>query len=158
MTQPIEKNGAGDGARTRDLRRDRPEGPLVVSTPCSENKAPESYTVSERPLYAEWQPIETAPKDGRPFIALNHDREVWPAKYAGEGRICFRLNGRYESTQHVKALLANGEWGWVRDDAATKEEWRSDWTLWASLYEFRPTHWMPLPSPPETPILSERVM
>ncbi len=52
MTQPIEKNGAGDGARTRDLRRDRPEGPLVVSTPCSENKAPECAKVSERATLA----------------------------------------------------------------------------------------------------------
>lgn len=51
MTQPIEKNGAGDGARTRDLRRDRPEGPLVVSTPCSENRAPECAGFSERAPY-----------------------------------------------------------------------------------------------------------
>ena len=48
MTQPIEKNGAGDGARTRDLRRDRPEGPLVVSSTCSENKAPKCAGLSER--------------------------------------------------------------------------------------------------------------
>ena len=52
MTQPIEKNGAGDGARTRDLRRDRPEGPLVVSSTCSENKAPECAGLSERAALA----------------------------------------------------------------------------------------------------------
>jgi len=52
MTRPIEKNGAGGGARTRDLRRDRPEGPLVVSTLCSENKAPECAGFSERATLA----------------------------------------------------------------------------------------------------------
>jgi len=48
MMQPIEKNGAGDGAQTRDLLRDRPEGPLVVSSTCSENKRAENPKLSER--------------------------------------------------------------------------------------------------------------
>ncbi len=48
MTQVTDIIGAGDGARTRDLRRDRPEGPLVVSTVCSENKRAENPILSER--------------------------------------------------------------------------------------------------------------
>ena len=71
-----------------------------------------------------WQPIETAPKDGRDFLVWNRENRVRKARW-------------YE---------------------------RSSSDLGVSLYEgdgvnsfkggIQPTHWMPLPAPPE-PIVPE---
>ena len=57
----------------------------------------------------EWQPIETAPKDGRKILVFG---------------------GRYKTVS-----LAEADGGW----------WRS-----FRLPDTTPTHWMPLPPPPET--------
>ncbi len=95
--------------------------------------------------------MDSAPKDGTPFLALNHDLEVWVAKHDSDGRLMFRTHGRCESTRHVLERLADGRTGWVRDDAATTEEWRNDWTLWTRLYDFAPIRWQPLSAPPVTP-------
>ncbi len=79
MAQPIEKNGAGDGARTRDLRRDRPDCPLVVSTLCSENKRAESPKLSERAALAGLAMLALAgtasaqPATRAPYPALPSD-------------------------------------------------------------------------------------
>lgn len=82
-----------------------------------------------------WQPIETAPRDGSDVLLFfpldgldhrNHARTV----------ICFwRLNETYPATS-----------GWVFQGRAVR--------AYSSIYQ--PTHWMPLPEPPaRTP--SDRV-
>lgn len=100
---------------------------------------------------AEWQPIETAPKDGRPFLALNKDKEVWVAKYI-EGRLAFRTNGRYEPRTYEHKPMPDGSIGLVlagtMGENYAKDSWRSDWTYWTRLYEFAPTLWLSLPEPP----------
>lgn len=98
----------------------------------------------------DWQPIETAPKDGGPFIVLNCDREVWVAKRDKHGRMLFRTNQRHEPRKY-EIVQVDGE-ELLREDKAYNEEhecWMSNWTVWARLYEFAPTHWMPLPDPPK---------
>jgi hypothetical protein len=60
-----------------------------------------------------WQPIETAPKDGRVILA--------PVDF-----------------QPFVALLS-----WCDDDT----DWIDDFGM-----VFHPTHWMPLPSPPQPPL------
>lgn len=97
----------------------------------------------------EWQPIETAPQDATPFIALNHDREVWVARIES-GRLQFRTNTRFEQMRHDLRDLADGSKGWVRNDAEYAEEWRNSWCLWTRLYDFKPTHWTPLLPAPKT--------
>ena len=67
----------------------------------------------------EWQPIETAPKDGTWVLVCGNGWDVMMASYSYDGRI-----GR------------GYFWG--------PTEW-DDYEL----AEQQPTHWMPLPEPPE---------
>lgn len=70
----------------------------------------------------EWQPIETAPKDGTPVLIAAHD------------------NGMSSQPRHV--LVAHWSYSfsddgeWLRDEG---EEFSQTWP---------PTHWQPLPDPP----------
>lgn len=59
----------------------------------------------------EWQPISTAPKDGRVILGF------W-------------------SMEYVETITFRGG-GWI---------WSNDGDTWS---RGGPTHWMPLPSPPE---------
>ena len=70
----------------------------------------------------EWQPIETAPKDGR-MIMLRAHSEKWqgPAYWDGMTWICFRVPKDGFPAGHT--------------------------FLWA--FNAGPTHWRPLPAPPK---------
>jgi len=72
-----------------------------------------------------WLPIKTAPKDGTrvDLWGINH------LHYARMGR-----------------RVVNVSWGAVRDWAGNE---RDDWQTGHG-EDFEPTHWMPLPPPPET--------
>lgn len=67
---------------------------------------------------AEWQPIETAPKDGRDVLLWIPADEESPRK---------------------------GRWEKLLDDPSRPHRWCVAYG-WC---EDTPTHWMPLPSPPE---------
>jgi hypothetical protein len=70
---------------------------------------------------SEWQPIETAPRDGtRVWLFCPWDRWV--------GSAAWRQN-----------VYHNGEEAWSEDDGES-----------AVLGHDPPTHWMPLPKPPVT--------
>lgn len=69
----------------------------------------------------EWQPIETAPKDGTEILAFD--------PVADKCDVCYMQRSRIWSTQ------SDGEYG--PDD----DEFQAT----------RATHWMPLPKPPVTP-------
>lgn len=70
-----------------------------------------------------WQPIETAPKDGTAIlIACNYDR-------MGKARVTLAWwDGKWLESQY-----------WDDND----EEWID------CVCQFKPTHWMPPPEPPE---------
>ena len=67
----------------------------------------------------EWQPIETAPKDGRDVWLFTKDD--YPAQFVGS---------------FVDDPLAGGYWRHAEELVANV------------LGEANPTHWMPLPPPP----------
>lgn len=96
-----------------------------------------------------WRRMDSAPRGGAPFLVLNHDGEVWVSKFVDGDRLCYRTNKLVQPRRFAvhdidgKRLLEEDE-AYARD----AEEWRNDWTFWTRLYEFKPTHWMPLPSPP----------
>lgn len=100
-------------------------------------------------LAGGWRDISDAPKDGTKFLALNHDREVWACKIDEYGRFLFRQNGRREPKK-FEVVTVDGE-KLLREDeafAAANEKWESAWAIWSRLFEFKPTHFMPLPLPP----------
>lgn len=74
---------------------------------------------------SEWQPIETAPKDGTRILAF------WPDVYG--------------NSSAVQIETWWGAWGHGR----SKETWQNAWE-WADGAN-NPTHWMPLPTPPVKP-------
>lgn len=101
---------------------------------------------------SEWKPIETAPKDGTVFLSLNHDLEVWVARYTDDPkpRITFRTN-RLHEPRAFRVHEIDGK-RLLEEDlefAKKNEQWRSAWSIWSRGYDFKPTHWMPLPTPPE---------
>lgn len=68
----------------------------------------------------QWQPIETAPKDGT--LILGWDTKVM----RGKGAACVML--------------------WARNETTQKHEWMNFWNAYRV---DGPTHWQPLPQPPE---------
>ena len=78
---------------------------------------------------SEWQPIETAPKDGTPILTFSED-----AAKEGYHQL---LNGVPAPTMQVMAFCMGG---------FDMLDEHGD-LLCAACYD--PTHWMPLPEPPQ---------
>lgn len=87
-------------------------------------------------MTSEWQPIETAPKDGTPVLVYA-TRDGWVAKPA-------RLVASYKSGFWQIYGAAGGE---PKSSNIRDPQW---------LDVVTPTHWMPLPNPPETEVNDER--
>lgn len=68
----------------------------------------------------DWQPIETAPKDGSKFAATN-------------GRLCY-------TTLMMKYYLK-----WPHEEGGPTYEEKLTGEDSSSLFPWNPTHWMPLP-------------
>ena len=76
-----------------------------------------------------WQPIETAPKDGRNLL-LWMDRKDYRPDFPCIGRwSCTDMKHKFSSV--------------LRCDGACKMAWET------GFHGDPPTHWMPLPPPPE---------
>lgn len=92
-------------------------------------------------MNGEWQPIETAPKDGT--IILTHG--------LGHGN---RI-GAHDANERPFPMFAIAYWYWIDGDREIEvspglyrkepcrelEGWHTEWS-------YRPLHWMPLPEPP----------
>lgn len=84
----------------------------------------------------QWQPIESAPKDGTEIIVIHCTHYD-----AGLGTI---VDGPFT------ASFCNDEWqsSWDGEEVAEYMDWSG--TDYKSIMD--PTHWMPLPSPPEAAV------
>ena len=83
---------------------------------------------------SEWQPIETAPKNGTEVLIWRPDAGVLLARY---GCLGDWLNEN-ESLTYSDSDLWAGDW------------FMADFISGGRLSdEYPPTHWMPLPPPPE---------
>ena len=75
---------------------------------------------------SKWQPIETAPKDGSKVLLWDSDER----KYG------------------VSAWLSQEREHWDQVNATTRKRRVEVWGYWPDI-DFCPTHWMPLPEPPQ---------
>ena len=79
----------------------------------------------------EWQPIETAPKDGSRVLICGSGGEIDIASYTEQWSV------RDYFVRHAK------------DDDVYKTV-KEECGYWETDVAFNPTHWMPLPRPPES--------
>lgn len=82
-------------------------------------------TMNRESTSREWQPIETAPKDGTVVL-------LW-------GPYCINVTA---------AAYSRGQWVCSADGAQAIES-QSDFGTELATFEV-PTHWMPLPAPPQS--------
>lgn len=87
----------------------------------------------------DWQPISTAPKDGRAIL-------VWDPK-AREREVCGVWYYSYKEA--VPAVVVAKWYGrhWGSDLVAFEVGWESTGSYTIDI-ELNPTHWMPLPGSP----------
>lgn len=82
----------------------------------------------------QWQPIETAPKDGTRILTFA------PTRYEKQQTIAVVWWGEFWHEDYEPA--GNGLFMQTRQ--LLRAEWEGGpWSPW------RPTHWMPLPAPPK---------
>lgn len=89
---------------------------------------------------SEWQPIETAPRDGTPVL-------IYQPEYEDGGE-----NARWRQSEHYPSLPAGGFGGAIPyDDKRYAIGYWRPWGGWGNRNSARvnPSHWMPLPTLPE---------
>jgi hypothetical protein len=99
-----------------------------------------------------WQPIETAPKD-KPILAwCDHEADPYVEDEEAGRLTLYAAHG--EGLSYAETGYHIIEWGGAFDDStyeyqgASLPDW---WFVVGSEFEVtaNPTHWMPLPPPPE---------
>lgn len=102
---------------------------------------------ADRAVMMEWQPIETAPKDGTPFLAYcpeGIDRPGWIEPPSATRAYAIVWNGHPNPEQPREVSWVSAD---VQAEVFGGSEWTGSWTE----YEFtkvNPSHWMPLAAPP----------
>jgi hypothetical protein len=100
---------------------------------CSaEYEAAADATIAYIRQHDDWQPIETAPRDGTHIFIFRDGWECAPVAFWGDGEECAGWCFEDDSV-YVRGAAQEGFLGWqedIDDDAM-------------------PTHWRPLPAPPK---------
>ena len=98
----------------------------------------------------QWQPIETAPKDGSKFLMF----------ITGMGYKKKNSDKKYRAKTIQKVLIANyspqtnsfygedGDFTTIINEFNFKEEYKTEGIGYCGKTNIQATHWMPLPKPP----------
>ena len=85
---------------------------------------------------SEWQPIETAPKDGTHILAFAYPLAIIPLV------CCWQ-----QAPEGIRDQCKEWQWKWSEADDFFRDD--DLFRYWIEM-EYNPTHWMPLPPPPTT--------
>lgn len=96
----------------------------------------------------DWQPIETAPKDGTRILAfglayaeLAEDGERWCVSDTNKPRLPFIATVKWIEGWYDKEVNVG--------EGLYRKERTQGYAYWAPhAHAFNPTHWQPLPEPP----------
>lgn len=82
----------------------------------------------------QWQPIETAPRDGSPILIFDPTQAPSSSTESQSGKVVTYDDPRY-AIGYWRVWKTSGEWMWGNRNSSYVS----------------PTHWMPLPAPPPEP-------
>lgn len=84
----------------------------------------------------DWQPIETAPKDGTEVLLWRRDSGVFLGRWIAPEE--------FMNEVEMNQALLDGE-----EDRAESDWFYADFLYGGRVTDGTPTHWMPLPEPPK---------
>jgi hypothetical protein len=93
-----------------------------------------------------WQPIETAPKDGTQFIA-KIGKAIYGAYYS-DGRFCWIMHANKATGRCYQNITIDGIEYQKELQPQGVENYQPEAKIWMLGFEDKPTHWMPLPKLP----------
>lgn len=96
---------------------------------------------------SNWQPIETAPKDGTTFIA-KIGGAIYGAYYEG-GNFCWIAHDNVAPGRSYKKVIIDGIEYQQELRAEAAPDYRPTAHVWIAGFEDKPTHWAALPEWPE---------
>lgn len=138
--------GTPDGVPL-DIQRTTPMKPWYIP----------AFLWAIRNAWHEWQPIEAAPKDGNILVWFNHNADPYRDPHEPHKLTPYALwaeSGYF--TKGVGICIAK----WHPQHFEAEDEYGTGYWMPAAWFAFEnedyervcnPTHWMPLPTPPEAP-------
>ncbi|KKK55021.1 hypothetical protein LCGC14_3078770 [marine sediment metagenome] len=96
----------------------------------------------------QWREIKTAPKDGKPFLALIGGLP-YAAKYDKHGRFVWYFHSDRSSGPVYRIHEIDGKRLLEETKPQPPRDYQPTGHFWVNGFSDEPTHWMPFPEPPQ---------